>query len=141
MKSVRVIGGYVVAVVAAMIVMSAPTHAQEAVKTDAAKPDDKKAYEYVAQPGDSYTQMVRKAVQTYGILQKKDIGNARIVAIETTLSQKAGWPALEVGQKVSFDEKQIADAVTDAMKLSEAEVALWQTYVPFINFNTNRIGE
>lgn len=140
MRSVRMIGGYIVAVAAAMAVMSAPTHAQEAAKAEA-KPAEKKAYHYVAQPGDSYTQLVRKAVQTYGVLQKKDIGNARIVAIETMLSEKAGWPALEIGQKVNFDEKQIATAVEQAMKLGDMDVAAWRTYVPFINFMTNHIGE
>lgn len=143
MNIVRLIGGYIAAVVViAVCGMSAQANAQAAEKTEKnqAKPDTK-MYQYVAQPGDSYTQMVRKAVQTYGINNKKNIGNARIVSIETKLSEQAGWPALEVGQKVSFEESKISQAVEAAMKLSEAELALWQTYVPYVDFRTNHIGE
>lgn len=143
MKGIRVIGGYIATVaVVMMCAMSTQASAQDGKKMEQnqAKPDVK-MYSYVAQPGDAYTQLVRKAVQTYGVNHKKNIGNARIVAIETKLSEQAGWPVLEVGQKVKFEESKIASAVEAAMKLSDTELALWQTYVPYISFKTNHIGE
>jgi len=100
-----------------------------------------KVYSYTAQSGDAYTQLVRKAVQTYGIKNDKQIGAARIVAIETQASERAGWPELNQGEVVSFDEALIKTWVDAAMKLSDSDVAAWQTYVPYIDFNTNSIGE
>lgn len=99
------------------------------------------AYSYTANAGDSYTQLVRKAVQTYGIQHKEDLGNARIVAIETITSERAGWPELNEGQVVSFSHSLVKTWIDEAMKLSAADVAAWATYVPYIDFDTRQIGE
>lgn len=113
-------------------------HSAQEFKTKTA---DEKIYSYTANAGDSYTQLVRKAVQTYGILHKEDLGTARIVSIETTASKQAGWPLLAEGQVVSFGESTIKTWVNQAMKLSDADVAAWATYAPYINFDTRDIGE
>ena len=80
-------------------------------------------------------------MQTYGIKNKKDIGKARIVAIETKLTESAGWPLLEIGQKVKLEEDTIAKAIENAMKLNDKDLSAWQTYVPFVDFYTNNVGE
>lgn len=103
--------------------------------------DKSKVYSYTANAGDAYTQLVRKAVQTYGIENNKAIGTARIVAIETKASEQAGWPLLNEGQVVSFSESLVKTWVDEAMKLSAADVAAWQTYVQYIDFDTKNIGE
>lgn len=103
--------------------------------------DKSTTYSYTANTGDAYTQMVRKAVQTYGIENNKNIGNARIVAIETKASEQAGWPALGEGQVVSFSKSLIKTWVDEAMKLPATDVAAWQTYVQYVDFNTKNIGE
>lgn len=100
-----------------------------------------RVYSYTANSGDTYTQLVRKAVQTYGIVHKESLGNARIVAIETTASERAGWPMIAEGQVVSFDESTVKAWAADAKKLSDADVAAWATYVPYIDFDTRGIGE
>lgn len=138
MKNVRTIGVYLLTVVAMAVFMAGgQVNAQEANEPK----ENQKAYEYVTQPGDSYTQMVRKAVQTYGINNKKDIGQARIIAIETKLTEEVGWPVLMVGQKVKINEETVSKAVDNAMNLSEQDVAAWQTYVPYIDFTTDHVGE
>ncbi|NLA42856.1 hypothetical protein GX865_01685 [Candidatus Saccharibacteria bacterium] len=155
MKIVRLLGGYLAAVaVVTTIVMGGQAQATEKkpeVKTEQKKAPSKTevkktsskeaAYSYVAQPGDAYAQLVRKAVQTYGIQNKKEIGQARILAIETIASEKAGWPLLNEGQIVSFKQSQIKAWVDEAMKLPAEDVAAWQTYVPYVNFDTRNIGE
>lgn len=148
MSIVRLLGGYVtvVAVVAVLGMggtVSAADTKEKAEQKPAAAKEEKKSerYSYVAQPGDTYSQIVRKAVQTYGILNKKDIGEARIVAIETRAAEAAGWPVLAEGEAVKITEGDIKSWVETAMKLPEAEVAAWNTYVPYINFDTRAIGE
>lgn len=137
-----IIVGVAVAVVGAVtLVPETYAHDGEDHSTTEAKASDEKVYSYTANAGDSYTQLVRKAVQTYGIMHDKQLGNARIVAIETAASEQAGWPFIAEGQVVSFGESTVKAWVTDAMKLSDADVAAWATYVPYIDFDTRGIGE
>lgn len=142
MKFIQKIGGAIVigmvaACAYATVGMTSATYAAEQ-KSDAPA---EKTYSYTAKAGDTYTQLVRKAVQTYGIDNKKDIGNARILAIETQASAQAGWPLLNEGQVVSFNESLVKTWVDQAMKLSPADVAAWQTYVPYVDFDTRAIGQ
>lgn len=98
-------------------------------------------YTYEAQPGDSYTEMARKAVQTYGILNNVNMSQAQIVFAETTLTKAAQATELEVGESVSFGEDVLRGVVDQARDLDEATEANWATYVQFVDFNTDAIGE
>lgn len=98
-------------------------------------------YNYIAQRGDSYTKISRKAVQTYGIVKKVNLSQAQIVAAETFLTQTAGSPTLSVGQALNVSEADVDAAVKKAQGLSEAQVKLWEKYVPSVNFNTNNVGQ
>lgn len=97
-------------------------------------------YEYTAKAGDSYTVLARKAVQTYGIVNKVKLSGAQIIAAETFLTNAAGSPYLNLGQAVSMKVDDVKSAITQAQGLSAAQLALWQTYVPFVNFNTDNNG-
>ena len=138
MKIIQIVGVYLLVVATASVF--AFSNQADAVQNNS-EVKNKKTYEYVAQEGDSYTKIVRKAVQTYGINNKKDIGKARIVAIETKLTESAEWPLLEIGQKVKLEEDTIAKAIENAMKLNDKDLSAWQTYVPFVDFYTNNVGE
>src|SRR5690606_12698346 len=50
-------------------------------------------YTYTAQPGDSYTKIARKAVQTFGFFENTNLSLAEIVAAETFLTSEAGFPS------------------------------------------------
>jgi len=117
-------------------------HSEEA-KTEATTTEQtaEAAYNYVAQPGDSYSQIARKSVQTYGAIMKVDISQAQIIAAETFLTQDAGSPLLNLGQKVSIKEAKIEAAVKKAQALSEAQLKLWQLYTVNVNFNTDKVGQ
>ncbi len=95
---------------------------------------------YTAQPGDSYTVLARKAVQAYASATGEKVSKAQIVAAETFLTVDAGSPLLEVSQKVTIDKGVVAKAVAKAQALTAAEVAAWQVYVPYVNFDTSNNG-
>ncbi len=98
-------------------------------------------YSFVAQAGDSYTEIARKAVQTMGILDNINLSQAQIIFAETKLTQAAGSPGLEVGQKVQIAEDMLKGIVEEAVNISEANEALWEEYVKFVDFNTDNVGE
>ena len=90
---------------------------------------------YTAQPGDSYTVLARQAVQAYATDSGVTVSRAQIVAAETFLTTDAGSPLLEVGQKVSLDKSVVVKAVEKAQALTSSELAAWQVYVPYVNFD------
>ncbi len=98
-------------------------------------------YQYVAQPGDSYSLMARKAIQTYGITAKVNLSEAQIIYAETNLTQDAGSPVLLKGQKIEIKEDAVKNWVEKAQKLSKAQQAAWNVYAQNANFNTNAVGQ
>lgn len=114
------------------------TNTEETNKDNEKKSND---YVYTAQKGDSYTQMARKAIQTYGINNKVNLAGSQIVFAETKLTQAAGSLHLEQGQKVTIKQSDVKNWVEQAQKLSDAQKAAWNYYVQFVNFNTNNVGQ
>ncbi len=98
-------------------------------------------YKYVAQPGDSYSQMARKAVQSHGIVTPLTLEPAQIIAAETSLTIAAGSPLLAKGQIVTISQASVKAAAEAAKALPPEKVALWRQYLTGVNFNTNNIGE
>lgn len=109
-------------------------------EADAAE-DAKDVYTYIAQPGDSYSVLARKAVQSYGIVESVDLRRAQIIAAETRLTIDAGSVELNQGQDVVIDRADVVAAVEAAQKISDDEIASWQTYVADVEFDTSRNGE
>lgn len=98
-------------------------------------------YSYTAQPGDAYSLLARKAVQTYGLLNKVNLTEAQIIAAETNLTNAAGAPELIIGQRVDLKPADVKAAVESAKKLSLEQQAAWLPYVASVDFNTNNVGE
>lgn len=98
-------------------------------------------YKYVAQLGDSYSLMARKAIQTYGIKNKVNLSNAKILFAETNITQQAGSPLLNINQTVEIKESTVKDWVEKAQKLTATQEAAWNTYTVGVNFNTNAVGQ
>lgn len=98
-------------------------------------------YNYVAQPGDSYTKMARKAVQTYGIQTGTNLSGAQIVFVETNLTKLAESPVLALGDAVTIQQSVVSEWVEKAGQLTEAQTAEWQVYADKVDFNTNAVGE
>lgn len=135
---------------AALLLFGATTLSLVATDQTAVAQDDQEnqaeeqmdeAYSYVAQPGDSYSVLARKAIQTYGIQEEVSLSEAQIVAAETNLTIDAGSPILLKGEKVEIDRSLVADWVEKAEDLSNKEQKLWQPYTVGVDFNTDKNGE
>lgn len=98
-------------------------------------------YRYIAQAGDSYSLLARKAVQTYGIVNKVQLTPAEIVMAETNLTLQAGSPDLQTGQAMAISSASVKDWATRAQAVSAEEEAAWSEYTSSVYFNTNHVGE
>jgi hypothetical protein len=99
------------------------------------------SYNYVAQSGDSYTLMARKAVQTYGLENNVNLSEAQIIFAETNITRDAESPELNVGQKVEISSEKVKNWVDKAKELTEKQQAVWDQYTSGVNFNTNNVGQ
>lgn len=98
-------------------------------------------YSYVAQSGDSYTQIARKSVQTYGINNSVNLSLAEVIAAETFLTAEAKFPLLNLGEKVEISADAVKAAIEKAQGLDDAAEARWEKYVDSVDFYTNDVGE
>lgn len=106
-----------------------------------AEEQSSESYEYTAQPGDTFTKMARKAIQTYGINNSINLSGAEIIYAETNLAKEAGSPVLNVGQKVNIEHSVVKKWIENAQKLDDATEAKWNKYVSNVDFNTDKVGE
>lgn len=146
MSYTRIIGATAFVAVAAFVAVvcaPAPTTSAQAADTEVTAPSaaPKNPYAYVAQTGDNYSVLARKAVQTMGILDNVNLSQAQIIAAETWLTAEAGSPALHEGQAVTFTTDAVKKAMDAAQKLDASQQAAWAVYVPFVDFDTRNNGE
>ncbi len=131
--------------VAGVVVLGKGTaSAQELVQENNNQQDESsqsQTFNYTAQPGDSYSLMARKAIQTYGINNKVNLSEAQIIFAETNLTQAAGSPVLLQGQKVEIKEDVVKEWVNKAKDLNAEQQAAWNVYVAHANFNTDKVGQ
>lgn len=139
-----IIGVAAFALLAVMLQPSVAAAHDDDKKTESSQKEETKKttdYVYTAQAGDSYSELARKATQTYGINNKVNLSGAQIVFVETNLTQVAGSPELNLGQHVTITQSSVKEWVEKAQKLTNTEQASWNYYVQFVDFNTNAIGE
>lgn len=116
-------------------------HAHDEAQDEQSDQTDSAVYSYVAQPGDSYSLIARKAVQTYGLKNQVSLSEAAILYAEANLTKQAGMPQLEVGQHVDIAEATVAEWAGLAQKLPQSDLANWEYYTQFANFNTDAVGQ
>lgn len=126
-----------------VIVGRGSVYAQELVQENNQQTNNNQSqsFNYVAQPGDSFSLMARKAIQTYGINNKVNLSEAQIIFAETNITQTAGSPVLAQGQKVEINETTVKDWVEKAKSLTAEQQAAWDVYAKQANFNTNKVGQ
>ena len=102
-------------------------------------PTQPKVYEEVAEPGEGITHLARKALKEY--LQEKGEGlnltPEHKIYIEDYLQKKTGDYWLEVGQKLTFSEELIKEAIEKAQTLTEEQLQNLSQYaklVPELNY-------
>lgn len=115
----------------------AMTH-QETTATNQSADD---SYTYKAQTGDSYSEMARKAVQTYGVNNSVNLSGAQIIYAETILTNEAKAADLNIGQEVKISKDAVKKQVEAAQKLTEAQQKAWNYYIQFVDFDTDHVGQ
>lgn len=115
--------------------------AEDTATTEGEEATAVESFEYTAQPGDSYTLMARKAVQTSGFETGTNLTEAQIIFVESNLTVLAGSPKLNLGEKVSISKELVKQWSEKAKELTDAQKAKWQVYANNANFNTNSVGE
>lgn len=85
-------------------------------------------YAYTAVAGDSYSTLARRAISEYAASSKLELTPSQRIAAETSIIAAAGFPAINVGQVVTYSGVSIKDAVGAAQMLSEAQLLNWQPY-------------
>lgn len=102
---------------------------EEKKSTDAAKDQS-----FNAISGDSYSLLTRKAISVYASNSKLTLSPTQRIAAETTIIAAAGFPAINVGQLVTFTHVSIKDAVEAAQDLSVDQLSNWQPYANLVSF-------
>lgn len=142
-KSITI--GVVTAFALTALSLTVPTQASaqsspSSKSATAKKEDPKKTYAYNTREGDNYSLLARKALQTYGYNQKIKFTNAHIIAAETHLAAEAGFPELEIGQNVEFTNDALKNVSDKVQKFTQTDLQAWETYVPYVDFNTRDNG-
>jgi tRNA A37 threonylcarbamoyltransferase TsaD len=114
---------------------------EEQSESEESEENENVVYEYVAQAGDSYSLIARKAVQTYGLKYDVSLNEAQIIYAETNLTRTAGSPEINEGSSVTVDESTIEEWVDNAEELTEDQQAAWDVYARVADFNTDNVGE
>lgn len=93
-----------------------------------------KVYEQVAESGDGITHLARKALKEY--LKEKGAGlnltKEHKIYIEDYLQKKTGDYYLQIGQKLSFEEKLIKEAVDKALTLTPEQLQNLSQYAQLV---------
>lgn len=85
---------------------------KQAKKSDSKQTDTGgAATSFIAQPGDSYTQLARQAIAKYVADNKVLVSNDSLLNVEVALVNEAGSPYLEIGDQVTISHSQISSAL------------------------------
>lgn len=106
---------------------SADEAAESTEKTESAeqpKVSSAGEYTYVAEAGDSYTVFARQSVDKYLTEKQAEASSEQRLVAEVTLTNAAGAPYLEIGDKVVIQKSAVAAALGDDAETSTASVKM-----------------
>lgn len=95
-----------------------PAPAPNPATVDQSYPDDGLAYmyKYVVEAGDSYSSVVRKAIDAHIAEAKMAASDAAKTAAVAAIVQAAHAPLVEVGEQVAIKKDVVANALAAAMQ-------------------------
>lgn len=98
--------------------------------TEEVLPPAPKIYEKEAEEGEGITHLARKALKDYLTETKMEINLTpeHKIFIEDYMKDKIGERWLKLGEKVSFSEKLIVEAINEALKLTPEQLANLKQY-------------
>jgi F0F1-type ATP synthase membrane subunit b/b' len=97
-----------------------------------ASEEGEKIYVEIAEYGEGITHLARKALNKYLAEKGEHISltKAHKIYIEDYMQNKTGDRWLKLGEKISFSEKLIEEAIEHALKLSEAQLQNILSFTP-----------
>ncbi len=90
--------------------------------------NDEATVTVVAVAGDSYSRIVRKAITEYSAKNNIVLTGAQRIAAETRIITEAGFPALEIDERIEISTNTITTNVAYVQTLSNEQLLLWQPY-------------
>ncbi|RLF34028.1 MAG: hypothetical protein DRN07_00995 [Thermoplasmata archaeon] len=93
---------------------------------------EEKVYVEVAERGEGITHLARKALAEYLKEKGENIAltKAHKIYIEDYMQKRTGWRWLKLGEKVSFSEKLIEEAIEKSLKLTEEQLQNILNFTP-----------
>jgi len=93
---------------------------------------EEKVYVEVAEHGEGITHLARKALAEYLKEKGENIAltKAHKIYIEDYMQKKTGWRWLKLGEKISFSEKLIEEAIEKSLKLTEDQLQNILNFTP-----------
>lgn len=86
-------------------------------------------YTYIAQSGDSYTTIVRRAINEHG---GSNLNSAQKIAAETKFIELTGQMEVDIAQNVTINNTMLSRAIEFARTISPDEQKVWQVYADSI---------
>jgi hypothetical protein len=96
-------------------------------------------YEFVAQPGDSLTVLVRRALQLYQQSKNITLGSGAEMYTETNVTQSLGNGLLEVGQPVSVPASLLQQYIDSSQGLTPDQNDNWAHYAETASFQLDTV--
>ena len=93
---------------------------------------EEKVYTEVAEKGEGITHLARKALAEYLKEKGENIAltKAHKIFIEDYMQKRTGWRWLKLGEKVSFSEKLIEEAIEKSLKLTDDQLQNILNFTP-----------
>lgn len=109
------------------LIVEVPTPAQPEEKIESTQTSSSNVFEEIAQKGDGITHLARRALKRY--LQEKGeslgikLSPGQKLFVEDYLQKKTGSYWLFLGEKISFSEELIKEAIDHAQALSQGQIS------------------
>jgi len=102
------------------------------VPSEPKESSEEKVYVEVAEKGEGITHLARKALGEYLKEKGENIAltKAHKIFIEDYMQKKTGWRWLKLGEKISFSEKLIEEAIEKSLKLTEDQLQNILNFTP-----------
>lgn len=106
-----------------------PAQQQPQKESQPAQNPSSAGYRFTAQPGDSLSYFVRRAIQLVAAASKKALSPAQALFAESNLVTQLGNRLLEIGEQVTVADADVTRWIEASSALTPSQQAAWQHYV------------
>jgi len=92
-------------------------------------------YRFRAQPCDSLTKLVRRAIMTFDEASNEiELSKEGIIYAETNIVQSMGAYLLDIDDEVIVRGQDVIKYATNSLELTESQREAWSVYIPSVDF-------